>query len=40
MSTYQELTHHFKVICQLFVHLAVQEKEDRAEFMEQMCKGE
>ena len=39
MSTYQDLTHHFKVICQLFVHLAVQEKEDRAEFMAQMMKG-
>lgn len=39
MSTYQDLTHHFKVICQLFVHLAVQEKEDRAVFMEEMYKG-
>lgn len=39
MSTYQDLTHHFKVICQLFVHLAVQEKENRLDFMEQMSKG-
>ncbi|THH33837.1 hypothetical protein EUX98_g254 [Antrodiella citrinella] len=39
MSTYQDLTHHFKVICQLFIHLAVQEKDDRADFMEQLSKG-
>ncbi|KAH8106967.1 hypothetical protein BXZ70DRAFT_1028583 [Cristinia sonorae] len=38
MSTYQDLAHHFKIICQLFVHLAVQEKDDRLEFMEQMSK--
>ncbi|TCD71879.1 hypothetical protein EIP91_000011 [Steccherinum ochraceum] len=40
MSTYQDLTHHFKVICQLFVHLAVQKREDRADFMEQMRKDQ
>lgn len=39
MNTYQDLTHHFKIICQLFVHLAVLEKQDRADFMEQASKG-
>ncbi|KAH9842621.1 uncharacterized protein C8Q71DRAFT_853161 [Rhodofomes roseus] len=29
MNTYQDLLHHFKIICQFFVHLAVQEPDDR-----------
>lgn len=39
MGTYQDLMHHFKTICQLFVHLAVQPIEDRQAFMEQALKG-
>ena len=39
MNTYQDLMHHFKIICQLFVHLAVQDPEDRQSFMEQSLKG-
>lgn len=33
MNTHQDLIHHFKVICQLFVHLAVLPAEERAAFM-------
>ena len=29
MNTYQDLLHHFKIICQLFVHMAVHDLEDR-----------
>ena len=29
MSTYQDIMHHFKIICQLFLHLAVQQPADR-----------
>lgn len=39
MNTYQDLMHHFKIICQLFVHLAVQPREERRPFMEQSIKG-
>ena len=39
MNTYQDLMHHFKIICQLFVHLAVQRPKDRRKFMEQSMKG-
>lgn len=39
MNTYQDLMHHFKIICQLFVHLAVQDEEDRRSFMEQSLEG-
>ena len=39
MNTYQDLMHHFKIICQLFVHLAVQEPENRRDFMEEQLKG-
>jgi hypothetical protein len=31
MDTHQDLSHHFKIICQLFVHLAV--ADDREIFM-------
>ncbi|KAI0818744.1 hypothetical protein BC629DRAFT_1463896 [Irpex lacteus] len=40
MNTYQDLMHHFKIICQLFVHLAVQDPEDRQSFMEQSLKDQ
>lgn len=36
MGTYQDLIHHFKIICQLFVHLAVHNVEDRRAVMEQL----
>ena len=39
MKTYQDLMHHFKIICQLFVHLAVQDGDDRKSFMKQRLKG-
>ena len=39
MNTYQDLMHHFKIICQLFVHLAVRPTEERRAFMEQSMKG-
>ena len=39
MGTFQDLMHHFKTICQLFVHLAVQPVEDRRAFMKQAMKG-
>ena len=31
MNTYQDLLHHFKIVCQLFVHMAVQDPEEREE---------
>ena len=40
MSTHQDLKHHFKIICQLFVHLAVQDPDDRRVFMEDSMKCE
>lgn len=39
MNTYQDLMHHFKIICQLYVHLAVHDPEERQSFMEQSLKG-
>lgn len=39
MNTYQDLMHHFKIICQLFVHLAVQPPGKRQAFMEKQKKG-
>lgn len=39
MNTYQDLMHHFKIICQLFVHLAVQRRKDRRVFVERSLKG-
>ncbi|TBU50876.1 hypothetical protein BD309DRAFT_985491 [Dichomitus squalens] len=31
MGTYQDLLHHFKIVCQMFVHIVVHDPEDRAE---------
>lgn len=31
MNTYQDLLHHFKIICQLFVHMAVHDEDERSE---------
>ncbi|KAI0054104.1 hypothetical protein FA95DRAFT_1551909 [Auriscalpium vulgare] len=33
MSTHQDFSHHFKIVCQLFVHLAVTPERDRRTFM-------
>lgn len=40
MNTYQDLDHHFKIICQLFVHLAVKPTEVRQEAMTALMKRE
>ena len=39
LSTHQDLTHQFKIVCQLFVHLAVQPLVDRRPFLEHALKG-
>lgn len=39
MNTHQDLAHHFKIICQLFVHLIVRPAAERREFMTQMMRG-
>ncbi len=31
MNTYQDLLHHFKIVCQLFVHMAVHDADEREE---------
>lgn len=33
MSTHQDMSHHFKIICQLFVHLAVTSRDQRCRVM-------
>ncbi|KDQ60795.1 hypothetical protein JAAARDRAFT_67229 [Jaapia argillacea MUCL 33604] len=35
MNTHQDLAHHFKIICQFFLHLAVQRPKKRHAFMKQ-----
>jgi len=40
MNTHQELAHHFKIICQLFVHLAVRPVAERRSFMVDAMKSE
>jgi len=39
MNTHQDLTHHFKVICQLFVHMAVRPLPERRPFMKHVLKS-
>jgi hypothetical protein len=39
LSTHQDLTHHFKIVCQLFVHMAVRPLADRRPFLEHALKG-
>ena len=39
MSSHQDLSHHFKIICQLFVHLAVRSPSRRVSFMEEIKAG-
>jgi hypothetical protein len=40
MNTHQDLAHHFKIICQLFVYLAVRPVSERHSFMEDAMKSE
>ncbi|KAG9318509.1 hypothetical protein JVU11DRAFT_600 [Chiua virens] len=40
LSTHQDLIHHFKIICQLLVHVAVQPLVDRRPFFERAFKEE
>ncbi len=37
--THQDTSHDFKVVCQLFVHLAMMPAIERRSFMEQILKG-
>lgn len=39
LTTHQDLTHHFKIVCQFFVHIAVQPLADRRPFFERVLKG-
>jgi len=39
MSSHQDLSHHFKIICQLFVHLAVRSPSRRASFIQDVKAG-
>ncbi|KAG2368606.1 hypothetical protein BDR07DRAFT_1325025 [Suillus spraguei] len=36
MNTHQDLAHQFKIVCQLFVHVAVRSPSDRRPFMKKM----
>ena len=38
--THQDSSHDFKVVCQLFVHLAMMPVGERRSFMEKILKGE
>ncbi|KAF8559604.1 hypothetical protein OG21DRAFT_1549377 [Imleria badia] len=40
LSTHQDLTHQFKIVCQLFVHMAVRPLVDRRPFLERALKEE
>ncbi|KIJ17435.1 hypothetical protein PAXINDRAFT_10268 [Paxillus involutus ATCC 200175] len=40
MNTHQDLTHHFKIICQLFVHMAVRPLSERCPFLKHVLKEE
>lgn len=39
MNTYQDLIHHFKIICQLFVHISVHPLDDREAVVNRFTKG-
>lgn len=39
MNTHQDLVHHFKIICQLFVHVAVRPIQERRSYMEHVMKS-
>jgi len=40
MSSHQDLSHHFKIICQLFVHLVVRSPSQRVTFIQEVKAGE
>jgi hypothetical protein len=40
MNTHQDLAHQFKIVCQLFVHMAVRSSPDRRPFMKKMLETE
>ncbi|KAI0780832.1 hypothetical protein BD413DRAFT_682557 [Trametes elegans] len=40
MNTYQDLLHHFKIICQLFVHMAVHGADERSEIATDLQKNQ
>ncbi|KAG2111588.1 uncharacterized protein F5147DRAFT_685863 [Suillus discolor] len=40
MNTHQDLAHQFKIVCQLFVHMAVRFPPDRRPFMKKMLETE
>lgn len=40
MSSHQDLSHHFKIVCQLFVHLVVRSPSQRASFIQDVKAGE
>ncbi|KZT67736.1 hypothetical protein DAEQUDRAFT_728731 [Daedalea quercina L-15889] len=40
MNTYQDLLHHFKIICQMFVHLAVHEQDERGATMADLSRNQ
>lgn len=39
MNTHQDLAHQFKIVCQLFVHMAVRFPPDRRPFMKKMLES-
>ena len=39
MNTYQDLLHHFKIICQYFVHISVHPSDDRQAVITQFSKS-
>ena len=39
MDTHQDLAHHFKIICQFFVHIAVLPVQERRSYMDDKMKG-
>ncbi|KAI0362212.1 hypothetical protein OH77DRAFT_1416437 [Trametes cingulata] len=40
MNTYQDLLHHFKIVCQLFVHMAVHDPDDRRDVATRLQKNQ
>ena len=40
MNTHQDLAHQFKIVCQLFVHMAVRSTAERRPFMKKMLEGQ
>ncbi|TFK89145.1 hypothetical protein K466DRAFT_661791 [Polyporus arcularius HHB13444] len=40
MNTYQDLLHHFKILCQMFVHMAVHDADERGEVATKLQKNQ